>query len=336
MRKFLVFFIMLIIIAALGTAFYLQTHTVFNDDSAIGNSSGNLYNKGYYCEYDGKVYFSNYKDNRSLYVMDSDCSNFKKLHDDRISSINAFGDYIFYTRENYLRNTNSSFILESSNTGLYRINKNGKNLKKLSSSPTGIAALKGNYIYYQNFDKTKGFRLYRVKIDGKNDKHLSNEDIVPAAFSGNTMYYTGIDSEHNINSLNLDTLVPETIYETSAFNCILNQDYIFFISAKDNYGIVRIDIDGKNPSIIVEERCSTFNISTSGKYLYYQIDGGDNNRICRLNLETMEMLTLKEGNYANINITSNYVFFTDIKTNEDYFLPSGDSNEVKLFNPEIK
>jgi hypothetical protein len=86
----------------------------------------------------------------------------------------------------------------------------------------------------------------------------------------------------------------------------------------------------------VDDFCSTYNLSPDGNSIYYQIDGGDNNRICKLDLSTMITETIIDGNYKNIHVTSNYIFFRDFnETNTYAFQPS--SGALKTFHaPVIK
>ena len=44
----------------------------YNDGYVNGNTAGNLYNEGYFCEKDGIVYFANPADNYCLYSMNPD------------------------------------------------------------------------------------------------------------------------------------------------------------------------------------------------------------------------------------------------------------------------
>ena len=62
----------------------------------MGNTAGNVNNGGYFCEYDGVVYFSNPYDGGSLYSMSPDETNLKKLISAKVSNINAGGRYLFY------------------------------------------------------------------------------------------------------------------------------------------------------------------------------------------------------------------------------------------------
>ena len=72
-----------------------------NPADTVGNTAGNLYNGGTFCEAAGKVYFSNPYDGGSIYSMNPDQSNIKKVIGASASFINAAGDYIYYY-SNYL------------------------------------------------------------------------------------------------------------------------------------------------------------------------------------------------------------------------------------------
>ena len=50
-----------------------------NPPETVGNTAGNLNNSGYFCEYDGTVYFANAYDSNTLYSMDPSEQNIKKL-----------------------------------------------------------------------------------------------------------------------------------------------------------------------------------------------------------------------------------------------------------------
>ena len=66
MKKVLKILIPLIIIAAIigGVVFYnYSNRTRWNDSYINGNTAGNLYNNGLFCEHNGTVYFSNPNDN---------------------------------------------------------------------------------------------------------------------------------------------------------------------------------------------------------------------------------------------------------------------------------
>ena len=100
----------IIILAATGIGFggfmyYRHHQTTMNNESAVGNTSGNLINGGLFCEYDGKIYFANPNDNNKLYVMNSDCTSITKLSEDSVASLNVCGRYIYYVKNNFNSST---------------------------------------------------------------------------------------------------------------------------------------------------------------------------------------------------------------------------------------
>ena len=81
-------FIALILILLLVANFFLNRVTP-NESTQIGNTAGNLNNKGLYCESNGKVYFSNPYGHNVLYSMNPDETDLKRLNDVGVASINA-------------------------------------------------------------------------------------------------------------------------------------------------------------------------------------------------------------------------------------------------------
>lgn len=90
---------------------------------------------------------------------------------------------------------------------------------------------------------------------------------------------------------------------------------------------------GSNSIILVKDRCSTYNITTTGKYLYYQIDNLEKSKICRLNFETKKTDILLEGYYKQIQVTENNVFFKDYDNTNTYLVSADGNPKISTFNP---
>jgi hypothetical protein len=325
-----------IIIIIAGLLFYLiinSTRTVYNAKDAFGNTSGNLFNGGLFREYGDKIYFSNINDNGTLYSMDLRFDNFKKINDDRIGYINAVGSYIYYSRMNNEKQNSKPNVFAFKNVGIYRLNFNGKNIKSLYANPSGLINVYGNNLYYQHYNKKDGLKFYKVGIDGSSEKKLSDEAINPMTIVDNILYYAGVKEDHSLYSMNLANGSISTIYEGNCYAPIINNNYIYYISLSDNYSIYRVDLNGDNPALVLGERCSTYNITEDGNYLFYQVDNNKDNRIGYLNIMTGEIGTIKTGDYKDINIVGNHVFFTDFEEREAYYMPIGPDNIAAAFNP---
>ncbi|TAH65290.1 MAG: DUF5050 domain-containing protein [Anaerolineaceae bacterium] len=316
-----------------GVLLYSSGRTYLNDEDLIGNTTGNIYNGGLFCERDGKIYFSNDNDDGSLYVMNSDTTNIKKLYYDKAAYINVDENYIYYLRANNTRENASGSILMFNNTGIYRLKQNGRALKLISSNPGSYVTVRGNHVYYQNYDVNAGLFLYRNQTDGSLERLLLREAVIPSIIMDNKLYYVGVNEDHNINSLDLSSFTTRPCIEGNFAYPIFQGDYIYYIDQSNNYTINRMNKDGSSRFIIVDERCSTFNITNSGKYLYYQVDNMDKSKICRIDLTTMETEVLLDGHYKQIHVTEHYVFFKDFDNTNTYIVSADGSSKLGTFNP---
>lgn len=315
-KKLRNFIIILIVVSALSCVillFYRSKQTSYNVSDIIGNTAGNLYNGGIFCEYDGTIYFSNMSDDGALYQMNLNCTDVKKVHSDKVKYINVDEHYIYYSKVNYTKQKQSNNIFELYNAGVYRIDKNGKNLKALNKNPAGIVSLFKNTLFYQHYDSSTGLTFNKVNIDNSDEKKLYDDPILPASYLNGEMYFSGATLDHDIHALNMNNLGVRTVYTGNTYMPIAIDDWIYYISLEDNYNLYKVDLNGENKTAVVKEFIFTYNISPDGTKIYYQVDGGDNNRIECLDLSTMTTKTLQEGDFKEIHITSNYVFFRDFK-----------------------
>ena len=240
---------------------------------------------------------------------------------------------IFYLRANNTRENSSGSILMFNNTGIYRINQNGKKLKLISSNPGSYVTVIGNHVYYQNYDVEAGLFLYRNQTDGGLERLLLKEAVIPSIIMNNKLYYVGVNNDHNINNLDLSSFTDRPFIEGNFAYPIFMGDYIYYIDQSNNYTINRMNKDGSDPIVIVRDRTSTFNITNSGKYLYYQIDDLKNSKICRMDLTSMESEVLLDGHFKQIHVTENYVFFKDFDNTNTYTVSSDGSAKLGTFSP---
>lgn len=329
-------------VAILGFIVYvnLTSRTVYNDEMTIGNTPGNIMNNGYFCENGDTIYFSNANDYDKLYSMDLNCSNFKRLGKTAVSDISCAGTYIFYaSRNNKYKDVESSSavgdVLSSGGIGLFRCNLNGSHTQNLYSNAVGNATLAGNYIYYQHYDSENGLKLYKVKLDETEGTCLYTGRVNPAGIYNGNMYFAGTEEDHNIYKMSLFDDSYDKFYEGNCSNVIVFENNVYFLDLNNNYALTRVNMQGKKPELVVNDRVLTYNFSFNGKYLYYQIDNENNSRICQMNMETGEEHILLKGNFCDINVTSNYVFFKGFKTDHVYVIAVEDNPKLNIFDPPI-
>lgn len=315
----------LVVIIFVITFIIRTTH--FNPDNANGNTSSNLTNNGLFAEYNGKIYFANPADNFYLYVMNLDETDKKLLVKDSVKSINVYGSYIFYTR--FEANDDISFaFLNVNRFSLCRVDLNGKNKKILDSEPSLNASLIGNYLYYIHYDDKNASTLYKVKIDGKEKQELNKN---PYSFSGvkdNLIYYNELEKNHNIMAYDTGNQTSKTILEGNCSNIICHGNYIYYMNNETSYAIYRYNLNDGKTEMIVNHRCDFFAVNDD--YIFYQTPG-NKPALYRHSLKDGTEELIKEGAFCDLNLTSNFLYFRQYKSNEVYKQPVSGPIETSRF-----
>lgn len=323
--------VIILILVGLIVAAVFFNRTQFNPKDVLGNTPGNLNNKGLFCEYKNKIYFSNPYDNNALYVMDSDGSNAVFLNSDQVSGINVYGNYIFYARNNKDNKSNFSFI-QINTRSLCRTNLAGKKLNILDSEPSQHPALIGNYLYYQHLDNSTPW-LYQVKIDGSEKKQLVKEPIIPAGISKNGLYYSKVIENLHIVHYNPITKNTSEICSENSYFIVPDEDFIYFINCNQNYTLCRYNITTKEVQQLTSERIDCFNICNN--YIYYQTAEKNNYGLFRCEKDGSNPTLIKKGVFTNINVTSKMIFFQEFRQDLPIYCISTDGDlGVQTFTPK--
>lgn len=335
MKQKLIGALVMIAIVALVIITFRSKQTVYNEEYVLGNSSGNLFNGGLFCEYENRIYFSNPKDEGRLYVMDADLSNYEKLSSDTATSINVAGKYVIYGRHNDQQKHTNENVFATSKTGLYRIDQNGNNLKTLFDSAVNVVNLCGNTVYFQR-NINSGFGISMIDIDKSNDADLTEEPIFPYAIDKNYLYYVGVSNNHNMYRMNLSSGQKETIYEGNIAYLTLADGYLYYLDLENSHALTRMQPDGTDKEILVTEPTSTYNVTPDGSFLYYEVDNGKSNGIVRMNLKNGVSKTLMDGNYSCIHTTSVFTFFQSFDDGNYYVVQNDDDSSPVRFIPEVE
>ena len=209
-------------------------------------------------------------------------------------------------------------------------------------------SLQGNDIYYQHYDEPN-LTLYHAPLDCSETTLLLNSSVLPACVQGGLLYYAGTSGNHYIYSLTVPSgtrsgsgspiLGPGTetlIYQGNCYQPARVGDSIYFISLSQDYSIARVDPYGSHPTLLVQEHCSFYNVDPTEHYLIYQVDSGERNRLECLDLYTLETTTILEGNYCNIHILDDLVFFQEFGTKNQYYFRLDTPGDIRPFVPEVK
>ena len=335
-KGIIVAFIIVAISASLIFLIVQKTKFKFNSDGEVGNTNGNLYNNGLFCEYDGDVYFSNPYDNNSLYKMNMDGTEFEKIHNDNVSYINICNDYIYYKKFNYIKGEKNPF--SRALYGISRLKVGGSGIKTIHNGKIDCMTLCGNYIYYRYYDDETLFSLRKVKIDGSEDVFISKEDYAPIAVYNKEIYFTNVKNNHNLLALNTDTDKIRTVAVGNFYLPDINEGNLYFIDLENSRKLTKMNLSTMEKTILSEDKVINYNLSGKYDVIYYQAENTiDEHKLCRIKLDGSEKRDIAEGDYCKINITKKYTYFIRIMGDTEvlYRTPTIGSGEVTLFSPQV-
>ncbi len=335
MKKYI---ITIIAVAILGLLIFLGTRvaepeTKMNHGYVNGNTAGNLYNGGLFCESNGVIFFSNPSDGGKLYCMDANGNNLQKLSNDVATYINADENYVYYVRNNPSDSLNFNFVAFHRNA-LVRMDRDGKNVVLLDTEPSLYAALLGNYIYYIHYSENDASQLYRVRIDGEEQKLVMNDPVFTCNTDGQYFYYNGMNDDGNIHRFDTATNTTETVYIGNAFQPIVSDGKdVYYIDGNTDYSIIHTNLQFDNPTYITTDSVDSYNVY--GSYIYYQRFDEDGSALCMIKNDGSEFQVIREGDYCDIHVTSYYVFFRDYHSGNMYYFLRTNPDSVERFNPGV-
>ena len=307
-RTFFIWLLILLVIGSIALLNYMGSRTIYNDGYVVGNTTGNLYNGGLFCESNGQIFFSNPKDGHKLYVMDSDGSNVKKLCDDVASYINADENYVYYVRNNGSNDVSLSFLQIATNS-LCRITRDEKKVTILDDAPCLYASLVGNYVYYIHYDDKEASTLYRVRIDGSEREQISKVPYKTCAVDNGFVYFNEEEYNHNLMAMDTTSNNISTLYECVCYEPTVMDGIAYYMDGERDYGITRVDLSYATPATVVPDRVDCYNIYEDG--IFYQKNAGDASGIYHCNLDGSNEELIMEGTFTSIHTTSNMLYFYD-------------------------
>lgn len=297
-----------------------------NPPGTVGNTAGNINNAGLFCESDGMIYFSNPLDNGSLYSMTADEQNITKLGNSSVRNILAGGKYLYYFQTiasgeaglGYMRSRNS----------FNRCLKSGKDATSLTTDAIVSAQLVDNYLYLMTASSPAP-AFYKLKIDRSDKQALAGYAVNPACARDGMIYYNGTQNNHYLYVLNTADDTVTELWEGNIWYPCLDGNYLYYMDVGNNYRLCRYDMNQRVIEILTNDRVDCFNVG--GGYIYYQCNSATSPALKMMGVDGSNPTVVAEGNYANINITSRYVYFQEFGNDSSLYHCLLGSNSYSTF-----
>lgn len=296
----------LIILLILAIYFEKRGVKISIPEGTIGNTAGNIRGRGLFCEYEGKVYFSNPYDGGALYVMNPDGTEMKRLLNSNVSYINAGGSHLFY----YLESTKGGSGLGHirSTTGIYRSTLNGKESSCLDPHMATMMVLIDDQLYCQHYDNTEFSTLHKIPAGGSEEEiELSKEIVETANVVGGSIYYSGLANDHYLYAWDTQTDSSRMVWDGNTCYPTVVGSYVYFMNIDADYHLFRYNMSSGELTALTEERLDFYNIYEN--VIFYQTNGTDSPALMRMNLDGSGKEVVAQGVYHKINTTSAYTYF---------------------------
>ncbi len=305
----------ILVLFSIGIVVRLQSRIEPNPVGTVGNTAGNLYNGGVFCENDGYVYFSNPHDGNALYRMLPDETEQEKLIATEIGSINAAGDYIYFYQKGSGSGEGFGYVFDS--TGVFRAEKkNPKRITCLDQIRGSHLVLADNTLYYNTISSADGDSLKKVDMDGENMEVLLKAPVTPACIDRSTLYFANADGNNHLMSLSAGSKNAAAFLAEDVYMPIVDGSTIYYIDMHNNYALASFDSLTGTKTFLTREWVDTYNISDS--YIYYQT-AGDAPQLKRMSKDGTFSEAVADGAYYNISLTSQYAYFTKFGTDRPIY-----------------
>lgn len=300
--------LLVLLIVCLSVIFIVSGHVTANPPGTVGNTPGNLNNSGLFCEYDGKVYFANSFDGCSLFSMNSDETDLKKLNSLEVQNILAGGKYLYYFQ------TGASSTSEDYGFGQLpgiksfdRCKLNGTDSTALTRDVVTCGQLVDNHLYLLTTSNS-GISFYKTDIKGSERTILADYIINPACARDGMIYYNGTESNHYLYALDTSTDVAKEIWAGNLWYPVLEGNYVYYMDVANNYRLCRYSLSAQVIEVLTNDRVDCFNVG--GGYIYYQKNSTTPQLIC-MRTDGTEAQVIADGVFTDINMTSYYVYFRE-------------------------
>ena len=326
LKPIIIFLIILILAGGLAFLSYLGDRIPANPAGTVGNTAGNLYNGGLFCEYNGKVYFANPKDKNCLYSMNADETDLQKLYEGNICNILAGGEYLYYFMKEPVGTSLDKLRVSHA---FYRSKLDGEQVQAITNDIVIDAQLVNDTLFIQTVDK-EGPVFYRINTDRSDKTELGRIVINPSCAKDGIIYYNGQTTNHYLYTLDTKTDVSSVLWMGNLWFPILDGNYFYFLDVENGYRLCRYDRINEMVEILTHDRVDCFNIG--GGYIYYQCNSKSEPALKRMKLNGSDATVLAEGNYTAIHITSQYVYFKDLLDDTWYHSPIGSNTYSSMWS----
>lgn len=186
---------------------------VLTEAVTLGNTHGNIANKGLVCGYDGWIYYSDFNNEGYLCRMKADGSDKQILLEEKCEYINVMNDYLYFKGEN-------GFIK--------RCKLDGSELVNLTEKYVGEIFVTSENIFYISDS------IEKIDLDGSRHESLTKEgNYFNIDICGDYIFYTELSDNFKIYAVKKDGSQQYLVMENARAGVILGE-YLYYVDMATN------------------------------------------------------------------------------------------------------
>ncbi|MBQ7067389.1 MAG: DUF5050 domain-containing protein [Lachnospiraceae bacterium] len=331
-KRILTTIVILILLIGVAILSSISKRIPKNPDGTVGNTAGNLNNKGLFCETENKIYFANAYDNYKLYSMNMDNTEIKKIGDVSVHYLCNGGNYLYYYQSSSEGGSGLGYL--RSITGLYRMDLKKHSVNGISRYGSGMLQLVNNELYYKRYKKEEGVCLYAMSTSGKEDSLILKEAdaISPSCVWNNQIYFTYTSDKRGLYVLDPVTKAISLFVEGNIWFPQIVDGYVYYMDADKDYSLCRFSLSDSQaaPELLTSDRVDTFLVYEN--MIYYQKNDADAPALKRMSLDGSNAEIVADGTFENLNGAGGNVYFNSFGSPTPvYYTPVSGSLMVNEF-----
>lgn len=239
-----------------------------------------------------RVYYINNQDNGTLYSINTDGSDNRKLTGDLTPWFYVSGDRIYYQNG-------------SDGMNVCVMNADGSGQQKLNDDDSGNINITGGKIYYSNVDDS--YTLYSMNTDGSDRKKLNGDIPLYMNVYGDRIYYSGESSGiKGIYSVKTDGTDRIKLTDDSPYLMKAADGWIYYNNENDGSKLYAVRTDGSDRHKLTDDYGLSINV-VDGR-IYYQ--NGNEGKIYSINTDGSNRKLLSDDSADWLVVGDGRIYYT--------------------------
>ncbi len=205
----------------------------------------------------GRLYYTNWMDNKYLYKINYDGSERTRLNRDASWRPHLVDGWLYY-------------LNGDDDDRIYRLRTDGSGRARLSEFSSSCFNVTGGWIYFCNVDENEA--IFKMRYDGSDLTRLNEDRSKMINVYEQKIYYINQDDGRGIYVINADGTARTALSADKAYALNVDAGWIYY-SIMEGSGIYRIRLDGTDRTLLTDEDAFIYDaraINIVNGWIYFQ------------------------------------------------------------------